>query len=248
MTTTTFKWCLVAAIIAAGVAVPLLIRHRAAVEWLEANASLLEQSAQLAQATAENLRLSNLVARAEAPALSGDELQELLRLRGEVSRLRAQTNALPRLLAENLLLQSRPTNAPGPVVPLPAAERDRALAAEIRAAMQNILAGLQTAMEKFAVDHGGKAPTDFAALRKYFPEVEGRRMAGLYTFEFVRDEGPSPADALILRESGTHRGPLGNPARFYAYRNGTIVEASPADGNFGYWEWEHQAQPPSTER
>ena len=243
-----FKWCVVAAIAAAGVALPLWLWQRTAAEFRETNESLLEQGRQLAQATAENLRLSNLVSHAGTPALSAAELQELLRLRGAVSRLRAQTNALPRLLEENLLFQSRPTNAPGAIAPLSTEERDRALAAELLTAMKNVLAGLPQAMQKFAADHGGRAPTSFSELRNYFPDVAGRRMPGLFTFEFVRDEGPRPGDALVLRESGTHRGLLGNPARVYAFSDGTVVEASPANGDFDAWETQHHLSPPETDR
>ena len=53
------------------------------------NVDLLERSQNLSQLRRENERLSNLVAQAGQPALSREQLAELLRLRGEVGQLRA---------------------------------------------------------------------------------------------------------------------------------------------------------------
>ena len=60
---------------------------------------------QLSQQRTEGERLSNRTAQSSAPPING-ELQELLRLRGEVGVLRGQTNELLKLLAESRQLKS----------------------------------------------------------------------------------------------------------------------------------------------
>ena len=66
-------------------------------------------------------------------------------------------------------------------------------------------------------------------------------MTGLYTFEFIRDEGPIPGDALILRES-MWREASGIFARVYGFSNGEATEvrlptnADDPEQNFQKWE------------
>ncbi len=90
--TTLQKTLIAVTIVAASVATPLVIEHQARVALRDENESLRQQLNQLAKLSAENERLSNLVAQANsARTLSGDQHNELLRLRGEVGRLRAVT-------------------------------------------------------------------------------------------------------------------------------------------------------------
>jgi RNA polymerase sigma factor (sigma-70 family) len=91
------------AILIAGVATPLVLQHRSLSRMREENnrmreenQSLHQQASQMAQLAAENQRLSNLLARAgSSQSPDQDQLRELLRLRGETTRLRsdAQANA-----------------------------------------------------------------------------------------------------------------------------------------------------------
>ncbi len=84
--TTLQKTLITLTIMAAGVATPLVIQHRAQIKVREGNQSLRQQVEQLAQLTAENERLSNLVARSTAPKPSpGGVPSELLRLRAFAS-------------------------------------------------------------------------------------------------------------------------------------------------------------------
>jgi RNA polymerase sigma factor (sigma-70 family) len=93
-------------VLAAGLATPLVIQHRSQVKLREENQLLREQVGQLTQISAENRRLSNLLAQANtSPALGQDQMRDLLRLRNEVGLLRQQTNHAARLEAENRLLR-----------------------------------------------------------------------------------------------------------------------------------------------
>jgi predicted RNase H-like nuclease (RuvC/YqgF family) len=67
-----------------------------------------EVTGQLAQLAAENERLSNQVAQTTgSPSASQDQMNELLRLRSEVGRLRRQTNEIQRLREENTRLEAQ---------------------------------------------------------------------------------------------------------------------------------------------
>jgi hypothetical protein len=93
------------AILIAGIATPLVLQHQSlnrmreeSNRMREENRSLQQQVSQMAQLAAQNQRLSNLLARAGNSQLpKQDQLSELLRLRGEATRLRAdaQANAKP---------------------------------------------------------------------------------------------------------------------------------------------------------
>jgi len=92
---TKLKLGIISALIVAGVATPLLIQHQAQISLQKDNRSLRQQSdeaaQQLSQLSAENARLSNLISQASGSgALQNGGSNELLKLRGEVARLRQE--------------------------------------------------------------------------------------------------------------------------------------------------------------
>ncbi len=229
MNTTTFRLGIVCAVVVASIATPMVIKHNAAVSLRENNAALRQQTGRLAQLAGENQRLSNLVAQAK-PSLSDEQFRELLRLRGEMGMLRQQTNAIQKLRAENRRLAARLTTAQKREVPMSPAQFEEELLTEKREAMSNICTN--------------QTPYSLYQLRDYFPASEGP-MAGLFSFGFVRGRPPIvvAGDALILRDTELHQKPDGKWARFYAYGDGRIVEATSEDGNFDAWEKEHAIVP-----
>jgi RNA polymerase sigma factor (sigma-70 family) len=88
-------------ILIAGLATPLLLQHQSLKRTREENnrlreetVSLQQQTSQMTQLAAENQRLSNLLARAGGSQTpKPEQLGELLRLRGEATRLRANAQA-----------------------------------------------------------------------------------------------------------------------------------------------------------
>src|ERR1017187_5404411 len=84
MSVTAFRAAIVGAVVIASVAAPLAVQHSAQVKCRERDELLRQQTERLAELSAENHRLSNLVAQAESSALSTDQFRELLRLRGEL--------------------------------------------------------------------------------------------------------------------------------------------------------------------
>lgn len=85
----------ISALVVAGATTALVVQHHAQTKLCGQNESFREQIGQL---VAENESLSNrLAAAGDRPSPSGEQLNELLRLRGEVGTLRRQTNELGKL-------------------------------------------------------------------------------------------------------------------------------------------------------
>jgi RNA polymerase sigma factor (sigma-70 family) len=87
---------IVTAVLAAGIAIPLVIQHRAQVRLDEVNETLRQQTARNNELTSENQRLAKLPAAKEpvAPRPPDDQYRELMRLRGEIGALRRETAQL----------------------------------------------------------------------------------------------------------------------------------------------------------
>jgi RNA polymerase sigma factor (sigma-70 family) len=102
MTMTKAQMAVVGAVLVAGVATPLVLQHGEQLKLERANAALRAENQQLVAQVApladENQRLSGLLAQAGASrsAPTGEPSTELLRLRGEVGRLRADALELAR--------------------------------------------------------------------------------------------------------------------------------------------------------
>ena len=89
MSMTKLKVAVVTAVVAAGVAIPWVMQHQTQTKLAEANDALRQQRQQSEQLAAENARLNKLAATpAPAPVATTNSSLELLRLRGEVARLR----------------------------------------------------------------------------------------------------------------------------------------------------------------
>lgn len=95
MSMTKMKVAVVGVIVAAGVAIPLAMQHKTNTELRAENETLRQQASKLDELTKENERLARLAASptvASAAKTTNDPQREVLRLRGEVGKLR-QINA-----------------------------------------------------------------------------------------------------------------------------------------------------------
>src|SRR5882672_2811938 len=101
MTMTKLKLASSAVLVAIVVTI-FLLQHQAQMKLREENASLREQLGRFDATDSQNQPVSNSVKEAAAIApLSKEQLQELLRLRGEVGILRSQQKELQTMQAEN---------------------------------------------------------------------------------------------------------------------------------------------------
>lgn len=87
MSMTKMKAGIITALVAAGVAVPWVMQQKTQQQLDQASAQLREQNGQIARLTEENARLAKPTPRAATVASNAPNL-ELLKLRGEVTRLR----------------------------------------------------------------------------------------------------------------------------------------------------------------
>jgi len=95
MATTKLKTGVISAIIVASVVTPLVVQHQAQARLRDQDESLRQRADELAKLQANNEQLSKLVAQAKSPRpLTNDQLSELMRLRGEVGRLRNDAREL----------------------------------------------------------------------------------------------------------------------------------------------------------
>jgi len=139
----------------------------------------------------------------------------------------------------------------------PSDEIVSALSAEMMTAMKNILPALQPALQRYALTHTNQAIGGFTELQDYFPLIDGRKMDGLHTFRFVREESLREgedlklpiSDDLVLRGDAGRRSADGRPGegsevRIYGFSDGRVVEVTSEDGNFSDWEAQHMNSPP----
>ena len=100
---TKFTAFTIGSVLAAAVATLIIAQHRSEIRRLRADIqSLREQRDHLSNLAAENVRLSDMIARIGRPEVSPNEPpRELLRLRGEVARLRQGNKEAQKLRQEN---------------------------------------------------------------------------------------------------------------------------------------------------
>jgi hypothetical protein len=98
---------LVGVIAVTGIAGSLVIRHTGQVKLRERAEASRQQAEEMARLSAENERLSNLVARTvSSQALPPDQLRELLKLRGQIGLLRQAVGEQAQLQAANQQLRA----------------------------------------------------------------------------------------------------------------------------------------------
>jgi RNA polymerase sigma factor (sigma-70 family) len=91
MSMTKLKVAVITAVVAAGITIPLVMQHQAKIQLAEANGALQQQTQRSEELAAENARLAKLAAQpAPTPVTTNSPSLELLRLRGEVARLRQE--------------------------------------------------------------------------------------------------------------------------------------------------------------
>ena len=201
MTMTKLQAGIIGTIVVAGVATPLVVQHQSLVKLREENRALRQQGEQFSQLAAENERLSgrvsNLLAQARnSQSLPEAEFSELLRLRGEVTQLKAANaqkqndpmeSAAKALLGKMNLLKQRLEQMPDKKIPelryldgetwarlaenarLETDEDVRRTLAELRSsAKQDFSPLLGKALEKYTQANNGQLPSDVSQLTPYF--------------------------------------------------------------------------------
>ena len=261
MTMTKLKLGVISAVVAAGVATPVVMQYRSQARLRDENQSLRQQVDQLTQLQSENERLSNLVAQANNDRLSKDQLSELMKLRGEVGLLRRQTNELGKLKEENRRLQTSlagsKQNAQPETTYTPEEEQKQAAIAKMTYAKNWLLA-----FYLYAEKNQGQFPKNFEQALPFLPD-EAKIEHSLGPGEFLpntpkyglipdkyeivyngsRDALTNPGSILVLREKQAWESVNGGWARTYGFADGHTEVHKADDGNFDPWEKQHMFSP-----
>jgi hypothetical protein len=114
------RFSFVGAIVIVGVAAPLLIQRHVRIQWRARTALFQQQAERFAELSAENKRLSALVAQTRSASLSSDQLRELMNLRGQIGQLRQDASELASYQATHQhRLSPSESSEPQSVPPLP---------------------------------------------------------------------------------------------------------------------------------
>jgi hypothetical protein len=104
----TLKLGIIGAVLAAALASPLLVRHRAEVRGRAQQQTLLQQAVLLEQWSAENQRLSNILAQVKSSqSLSDAQLTDLMKLRNEFGQLQQTLQEMDQLRRQIHRLRDR---------------------------------------------------------------------------------------------------------------------------------------------
>jgi hypothetical protein len=225
-------------------AILLFLQHQAQEKLRAENESLTQQ---LAQLKTDNESLSNLAARAKnSQPLPDDQLNELLRLRGEVGVLRRQVVELGKLQEENRQIRAGLDVAQAPKTQLSTTAPDQV--EQHRIDTVNALKQLGLAMRIYAGDHEERYATNFDQLISGGEILTTNFNGGVTVsdFEFmnvglVNDTMP---DKIIFRERIPRQTPDGKWQRVYGMADGSVWTQTSADGNFDAYEKQHMISPP----
>lgn len=178
----------------------------------------------------------------EAEGQARDEHTELLRLRGEVTRLRQAATA-----SRGSDLQNRPQGAE---VRAAQAEADAALVAAVgntkvyTASVVDTGFDLILAAHTFSVDHKGRLPTTFDELRNETnlrPDGPLNGRVSIELFEFFPHErviSDAEEKMILFREKAARRLPDGTWQRIYCFVGGGVTAPRSETGDFKDFERE----------
>lgn len=240
---TKLKIISIAAIAIAGAAAALMIQHKSQVRFREREAWLQQQDKQLAGLTAENRRLSNLVAHADSVPPE-DHTAELAKLRSEAEALKKQTNDLGRQLEKSPEPQSLPS-APAPETHTPEywEQLHQTAGGKTTDAIR-----LALGFWNYASDHQDQCPSNLDQIAPYLAK-EKLSLSGTNQFEIVyqgsRDQlkGLPIGTVAVIRDRQTWVGPDGKMMRVYGMAGG-VGQIVASDDNFQSWEAQHIISPP----
>jgi myosin heavy subunit len=238
---------LVVAILTIGAAMLIVIQYEAQIKLRAENESLRQQMTQL---QTDNESLSNrLAAAGNSHSLADDQLNELLRLRGEVGMLRRQLTELGKLQKENQQLKTQITSQ-NQSVQLPTEAEYRQRERYVVDSMKQL--GLT--MRLYSDKHNNQYATNFDQLTNKLAgsfTIDGKANMDIIEsqsdmFEFV-NAGLVSFDypqMVMFRERIPRRTPDGKWERAYGLADGSVQTATSDNGNFDAWEKQNTFSPP----
>ncbi len=229
----------VSALVVAGAATAFVFQHQAQEKLRGENEALRQQMAQL---QADNQTISNqLAATGDSRKLTADQLNELLKLRGEVGILRLQDDQLKKMSAEIQQLRAQVAARPRTIE---VSESDYFRAQDINTV--NAAKQIGLAMTLYAQEHGDQYPTNLDELShgagNDFGYVGTTNFAGgvkLDGFELM-NVGVSNLirfpELISIREKVPRKSPTGEWHRIYGLADGSVQTETSATEDFGTFE------------
>ena len=224
--------------VVAAVVTPLVLHYQSRARLRDADEALRHQTAQAAEARAENERLSSLLARTESAAGQSEELQ---RLRAEAGKPAGQTHVLNALRKENRRLQAaidRPSVEP-------TEEQQRAVQARMSYGKAAVLSCMIQART-----NGGRFPASFSQLAvlperlkgEVDPTGDGFEIVYAGSFDTLRAL-TNVQDIIVIRQK--EPSPYGNRwAKVYVCGDGHCEVHVQTESDFQAWEKQHTLPAP----
>jgi hypothetical protein len=225
----------IAALVVAGAVVVAVIEYQSQARLATENESLRQQ---IAQMQTDEGNLSNQIAASSAHPADDSQVKELMRLRGEVGRLRDQTNRMGIQLAQrDRALAARPVADASATVS--DEEKQKEVWKQIAAAKMSDAKLMALAELMYAQNNQNQLGTNYAQLASYLtngPET----LTGTNSFELVYHGSltavQNPGSSLMMRESQASQMPDGTWARTYVFIDGHAEFHMEPSGDFTQFE------------
>jgi RNA polymerase sigma factor (sigma-70 family) len=233
---TKLKVGVLTAVAAVGLTIPLVRQHQSLTKLRDENYVLRSQLDDLGRLTAENVRLSNLLSQT-SQLDPQSQTRELLKLRGEVGRLKRQLAEVPKAMQTTVAAKADPAE----------------VQKEIAIGNMVYTKGWMMAFMQYAAQNQGQFPTNFESAASFLPdETKGQTNYTPDQFEILYqgsiDAITNPASIIILREKEPWPALDGSWVRGYAFADGHSEIHKAADGDFQPWESVHLWSPASARR
>ena len=222
----------------AGAATTLVVQHQTQQKQRADNESLTQQ---LAQLKTDNESLSNrLVTAGDSKSLTDKQLNELLKLRGEVGTLKNQLATAAKIQAQTTVHVDR-ANQPADLLE----QQKRTIQAKAGDAHIYL-----SAFMDYADSHNGQFPTNWDQIRDKYNNAPG--LTGTNDFEIVYQGplnwntlGTNLESTILIREYLAWPTYDGKWGKVYGFANGSSEPIILSDGNFTAWEQQHIVSSPN---
>jgi hypothetical protein len=229
-------------LVVAGVGLAFAHLYNAQVRLNDENDSLRQQ---LAQLQTENGSLSNRLAAGDSSkGLAFVQLNELLKLRGEVGHLQQQADEVEKLRDEIQRLQAAPRDPPASQASAEALEQQQQAAMDsLNRAKQGVLGFIM-----YANENQQQFPPSFAEAAPYFKDgLEPIELNFEIVYVGSLTNITNAAETVVLREKHATQTLDGKWRKTYGFADGHAEIHTEPDGNFDEWESQHIIPPPANQ-
>jgi len=232
------KFGVAAAVVAGAVAVAV-IEYQSQAKLAAENESLRQQVAQLQSDAAS---FSNQLAASSAHPADDSQLKELMRLRGEVGRLRDQTNRMGIKLAQKDRAAAARPVVDAAVATISDEEKQKQLWEQIAAAKMSDAKLMALAELMYAQNNQNHLGTNYDQLASYLAN-NPEKLTGTNGFELVYHGSLSgvqnAGSSLMMREGQPWQTPDGKWARSYVFMDGHAEIHTEPTADFSAYEQQH---------